>query len=63
MGNKRALAGGVGRRVAPEFVMSYAFFVVVVFLGLSMWHVEVSRLGAESELQRRPMPQPWQHRI
>ena len=33
------------------------------FLGLQVWHMEVPRLGVESELQLPPMPQPWQRAI
>ena len=33
------------------------------FLWLFPWHLELPRLGGKSELQLRPMPQPWQHRI
>ena len=33
------------------------------FLGSHLRHIEVPGLGVKSELQLRPMPQPWQNRI
>ena len=41
------------------------FFCVCVFLGQRSWHMEVPRLGVESELQLlpTPQPQPQPHRI
>ena len=37
------------------------YFITFFFLWPHLWHVEVLRLGVESELQ--PMPQPLQHQI
>ena len=34
--------------------LSFVFCFVFCFLGLHMWHVEVPRLGAQSELQLPP---------
>ena len=39
------------------------FFFFFFFLGPYLQQMEVPRLGAELELQLKPMPQPWQHRI
>ena len=36
---------------------------VCFFLGLHPRHMEIPRLGVESELQLRPTPQPQQRRI
>ena len=45
-------------------VSSLSFsFLPFSFLGPSLWHMNVSRLGIESELQLRPTPQPQQHGI
>ena len=38
-------------------------FVFFFFLGLHLWHMEVPKLGVESELQLRPMLQSQQHGI
>ena len=38
-------------------------FILFFFLGLHLWHIEVSRLGVELELQLQPIPQPQQHQI
>ena len=35
----------------------------IFFFQPYLQHMEVPRLGAESELQLRPMPQPWHYRI
>ena len=39
------------------------FFFFLVFLGPHPWHMEVPRLGVESERSCRPPPQPRQHQI
>ena len=39
------------------------FFLSFVFLGLHPWHIEVPRLGVQSELSRWPTPQPQQRGI
>ena len=49
-------------------VQFFKFVVVVVvvflpFLGPLPWHIEVPRLGVESEHSCRPVPQPQQYRI
>ena len=41
----------------------FLFCFVFCFLGLYSWHMEVPKLGAESELQLRPVPQPQQCEI
>ena len=44
-------------------VVAFKVLCVCVFLGPHLWHMEVPRLGVESELQLRPRPQPQQHQI
>ena len=39
------------------------FYLSFVFLGLYLQHVEVPRLGVESELKLPPTPQAQQHEI
>ena len=43
----------------PPDLSTFFFFS---FLGLDLWHMEVPRLGVESELQL-PIPQPQQLRF
>ena len=33
-----------------SYLFIYLFIYLIVFLGLHQWHMEVSRLGVESEL-------------
>lgn len=39
------------------------FLFHVSFYLPHVWHMEFPRLEAESELQQRPILQPWQHQI
>ena len=41
----------------------FLIFIYFFFLGPHLWHMEVTRLGVELELQLRPVPQPQQCRI
>ena len=41
----------------------YCFFFFFFFLGPHLRHMEVARLGVESELQLEPTPQLQRHRI
>ena len=46
------------------FCNNFLFFPFLFFsLGPHLWHMEVSRLGVQSELQLQPTPQPGQHWI
>ena len=49
-------------QVSLRFIVRCPFFFFF-FSGLHLWHVEVPRLGDESELQPWPTPQPQQHQI
>ena len=43
--------------------MNPVFMTFFFFLQLNLWHMEVPRLGTESELQLSSTPQPQQHQI
>ena len=43
-----------------RFIIRSAFFFLFM---AALWHMEVSRLEVEMELQLRPTPQPWQNQI
>ena len=38
-------------KVLPSNSISGSFFPLLFFLGLYLWHMEIPRLGVESELQ------------
>ena len=48
--------------VLPKWAL-YIFFSNILFLWPHLCHMEVPRLGVESELQLQPTLQPWQHWI
>ena len=47
----------------PLFQRLIIDWLIFCFLGPHLWHMEVSRLGVEWELQPQPMPQPQQQGI
>ena len=38
-------------------------FLIFIFLGLQLWHMDVPRLGVKLELQLPACTQPQQHQI
>ena len=52
-----------GERSEPfPFVQNIYIIIIIIvsFLGLHSWHMEVPRLGVESQLQLHASPQPQQ---
>ena len=48
------------QNLAPELIFCVCVCVCVcvcIFLGLHLWHMDIPRLGVESELHLQPTPQ------